>query len=114
MGTLSALLQSGVEAFPLVAKIGALCLAELRPKAGRIANKKRQWKLFWSIVETQLDTSAAQQALEGVAAIARRSRTCLMCFERDHEICHRLRVAQELERRFGFAIEHLKVEPGFG
>ena len=82
------------------------------PKEGRIANKQKKWDRFWSIVDAQLATPAARDALEQAGAIARAKTSCLLCFEADHRRCHRSRVADELERRFGFSIEHLELAPG--
>jgi uncharacterized protein (DUF488 family) len=80
------------------------------PKEGRIANQRREWSRFWSIVEAKLATPEAEAALVEAAKIARASPSCLLCFEADHRVCHRLRVAAELERRFGFSTRHLSVE----
>jgi uncharacterized protein (DUF488 family) len=80
------------------------------PKEGRIANQKREWARFWAIVEAKLATPEAEAALSEAAEIARASPSCLLCFEADHRVCHRLRVAAELERRFGFTVRHLGVE----
>lgn len=84
------------------------------PKEGRIANKRRDWERFWKIVEAQLATPEAEAAFDEAEVYARAQKSCLLCFEADHSICHRLRVAEELERRCGFAIEHLKVLGGGG
>lgn len=84
------------------------------PKEGRIANRQRDYKRFWSIVDAQLATPEAQDAFEHAAKLARAAPSCLLCFEADHSVCHRQRVAAELAKRYGFAIEHLHVEGGEG
>ena len=50
---------------------------------------------------------AAQVALERLAILAGERRTAILCFELDYRVCHRLVVAQELERCFGIGAEHL-------
>jgi len=77
------------------------------PKEGRIANKAREWPKFWNIVETQLARPEADLALQQAAAIAGAGLACLLCYEANHLICHRLTVAERLQNRFGFQIEHL-------
>lgn len=78
------------------------------PKEGRIAARRRDYARFWSIVEDRLRTPEAEFALQSVADIARAGRSALLCFEADPRLCHRLRVAQALEQRFGFTIAHLR------
>ncbi len=78
------------------------------PKEGRVANKQRDWPKFWSIVDRQLATPAAELDLLRAADIARGAPACLLCFEADHRICHRVRVGEILERRGGFAVHHLR------
>ena len=77
------------------------------PKEGRIANKQRDWERFWRIVERQMETPAAGLDLQRAGETARGSRSCLLCYEADHRICHRHRVAEELERRYGLTPHHL-------
>jgi uncharacterized protein (DUF488 family) len=80
------------------------------PPEGREANHKREWERFWRIVDDRLATAEAQHALEEVAVIASKTPTCLLCYEADHRICHRSRVAEILEARHGFEVRHLGVE----
>jgi uncharacterized protein (DUF488 family) len=83
------------------------------PKEGRVAARLRQKDLFWAIVERQLATPEAELDLERAAELARRVPSCLLCYEADHRVCHRLRVAELMQQRFGFTPVHLKVEPAF-
>lgn len=78
------------------------------PKDGRVANKQRDWPKFWQIVDRQLATPAAELDLLRAADIARDGPACLLCFEADHRICHRSRVATLLEGRDGFSTRHLR------
>lgn len=77
------------------------------PPEGREANKRRQWDKFWQIVDASLATLEAGIALEQAAELAVGRPSCLLCFEADPHICHRLRVAEILSARHGFAVRHL-------
>jgi uncharacterized protein (DUF488 family) len=77
------------------------------PPEGREANRKRQWEIFWRIVDDKLATAEAELALQEAAAIAADSPSCLLCYEAAPHICHRSRVADILAARDGFTIRHL-------
>lgn len=77
------------------------------PPEGREANKRKNWPLFWDIVDRRLATPEAQDALVQAGDIAAASRTCLLCYEADHRICHRTRVGELLTQRHGFGVMHL-------
>ena len=77
------------------------------PKEGRVANHAGDWPKFWDIVNTQLARPEADLAMQQAAAIAGAGPTCLLCYEANHLICHRLTVAEKLRDRFGFEIAHL-------
>jgi uncharacterized protein (DUF488 family) len=77
------------------------------PPEGREANHKRQWDRFWRIVDEKLATAEAELALAEAARIAADSPCCLLCYEADPHICHRLRVADILTARHGFVVRHL-------
>jgi uncharacterized protein (DUF488 family) len=72
------------------------------PKEGRVAARQRRYDAFWEIVEAKLATEEAEAAFADIAALARATPSCLLCYEADHRQCHRRRVAETLERRFGF------------
>jgi hypothetical protein len=96
------------------AGIGYLHLKALgTPPAGREANRRRQWPLFWDIVEQSLAKPAAREAMAEAAATARASRSCLLCYEADPCICHRRRVGEMLQASHGFALDHLRVAHRF-
>jgi uncharacterized protein (DUF488 family) len=76
------------------------------PKEGRVAAHEHDYATFWRIVERQLATAEAEAAIKEAAEIARATPSCLLCYEADHRHCHRLRVAEALEQRFGFAPTH--------
>jgi len=79
------------------------------PPEGREANRKHQWEKFWDIVDAKLATAEAQHALHEAGAIAAAGPSCLLCYEADPQICHRLRVADILAGRHGFTLHHLTV-----
>lgn len=79
------------------------------PPAGREANKRREWDRFWGIVDASLATLEAEAALADAAAAAARRTSCLLCYEADPCICHRLRVGEILAGRHGFCLQHLRV-----
>ena len=96
------------------AGIGYLHLRALgTPAAGREANRRRQWSLFWDIVEQSLARPEAQEALAEAGATAAASLSCLLCFEADPCVCHRRRVAELLHASHGFTIDHLRVAHRF-
>jgi uncharacterized protein (DUF488 family) len=78
------------------------------PPEGREANRKRQWEKFWRIVDDKLTTAEAEHALAEAGSIAAAGPSCLLCYEGDHRICHRGRVADILAVRHGFVIHHLE------
>ncbi len=77
------------------------------PAEGREANKRRQWDRFWQIVDASLATLDAGLALQQAAAMARDQPSCLLCYEADPCICHRLRVGEMLAAEHGFNVHHL-------
>ena len=79
------------------------------PAEGREANRKRQWDVFWRIVDERLATVEAELAFQEAASIAAKTPTCLLCYEADHRICHRSRVADILAARHGLEVRHLSI-----
>lgn len=79
------------------------------PPEGREANRRRQWPLFWRIVEAKLDTPEAELALQQAAELAAERPSALLCYEADPCICHRRRVGEILAARHGFTVTDLKV-----
>lgn len=77
------------------------------PPEGREAGRRREWARFWAIVEEKLASAEAELALLEAAEIAQGGGGCLLCYEADWRRCHRLRVAEILAERHGFAVRHL-------
>lgn len=70
------------------------------PKAGREAARGHDAALMRRIYcEAVLDTADGGLALDALAAMAEAAPTCLLCFERDPERCHRRVLAERLEAR---------------
>ncbi|MCJ2128800.1 DUF488 family protein [Methylobacterium sp. E-045] len=68
------------------------------PKAGREAARAHDAALMRRIYcEEVLDTADGGLALDALCELAARAPTCLLCFERDPERCHRRVLAERLE-----------------
>jgi len=81
------------------------------PKAGRDAARRGDFASFRRIFKKHLGYKATQVALDEAIRIASASKSCLLCFERDPENCHRLIVAETMAARRGFAVVHLGANP---
>jgi uncharacterized protein (DUF488 family) len=70
------------------------------PKSGRQAAHAGDAALMRRIYcEEVLDTADGGLALDALAEMAEAAPTCLLCFERDPERCHRRVLAERLEAR---------------
>jgi len=80
------------------------------PKEGRVAAREGDKARFWRIVEEKMATPQAVFDLARAADLARATPCCLLCYEADHRVCHRQRVAEALETQYGLApVNHLAV-----
>lgn len=77
------------------------------PKPGREAARAGDFDLFRSIYGAHIETGAAQESLRQLVDFVQDAPTCLLCFERDPETCHRTIVAQEVIEETGFEICNL-------
>src|SRR3954453_16305078 len=84
------------------------------PPEGREAGRRREWDMFWQIVEARLAGPEAELALHEAPAAAQQGPSCLLCYEADWHVCHRRRVAELLVERHGFAVHHLTVTDSAG
>ncbi len=93
--------------------IGYLHLRGLgTPKEGRLAARTGGRKSFVRIYEAQLSTPEACEDLDALAELVRSGQSlCLLCYERDPNHCHRMRVAELMAERTDVAIEHLFALP---
>lgn len=77
------------------------------PKTGRQAARADDAALMRRIYcEAVLDTAEGGTALDELDALARAAPTCLLCFERDPERCHRRVLTERLDAR-GFSVRDL-------
>ena len=81
------------------------------PKPGREAARRGDFQAFKCIYQAHLCGEDAQRALAEVIRIASRECACLLCFERDHAICHRTLIAEAVATRAAMTLQHLKVAP---
>jgi uncharacterized protein (DUF488 family) len=79
------------------------------PKNGRDAARSGKIKKFNIISSQVLDGADAKQAINTVIELAGDKRICLMCYERDPHVCHRLMVADQVEQLGGYRATHLGV-----
>ena len=79
------------------------------PKPGRDAARRGNFAKFRTIYAQHLKGADAQEGLRVAANAARETPSCLLCFERMYEHCHRSMVAAALAKIGGFAITHLSV-----
>lgn len=77
------------------------------PKPGREAARAGEYDLFRSIYGEHIETLAAQDALRQLVDFVQSAPTCLLCFERDPETCHRTIVAQAVSGETGFKVFNL-------
>lgn len=66
------------------------------PKEGREAARAGDYKKFVQIFSKHMKTSQAQSDLEIAIELVQDSQSCLLCFERKPEECHRTIVAETI------------------
>ena len=92
--------------------IGYLHLRGLgTPAEGRQAARSGDFAKLWRIYEAHVRTPGAQEELDELTAIVRKSRVCLLCYERDPAHCHRTRIAELVQIRTGVKVKHLIPAP---
>jgi uncharacterized protein (DUF488 family) len=82
------------------------------PKPGRDAARSGNFKKFESIFSAHMLTATAQADLKTAIEIARESKACLLCFERDCRHCHRTIVADHIIAKTGMKRQNLGVQHG--
>jgi uncharacterized protein (DUF488 family) len=79
------------------------------PKEGRLAARAGQYDVLQKIFAKQLKTPQAKEELDELSALVKKSGpVCLLCYERNHEHCHRRWIAEIIEERDGVRIENLE------
>jgi uncharacterized protein (DUF488 family) len=78
------------------------------PKEGRLAARSGKFDLLHKIYAKHLKTPQAREELDELAALVKKSGpVCLLCYERDHQHCHRQWIAEIIEDRDGIKVENL-------
>ena len=78
------------------------------PAEGREAARAGKLDTLWRIYAKHLKTPEAIEAMAELVSIVKSGQAvCLLCYERDHEHCHRRWIAEIIEERDGVKIENL-------
>ena len=77
------------------------------PKPGREAARKGRIAEMRTIFEDHLAEPSAQLELKAAEELAGSRKIALLCFEADHEGCHRSIVAERICGHIGCSVEHL-------
>lgn len=78
------------------------------PKPGRQAARAGHTADMHAIFDAHMAHDQPQLALAEATAHARARPACLLCFERDHQACHRALVAEMISATTGQPIHHLQ------
>lgn len=82
------------------------------PKDGRNAARAGNYALFQTIFGRHMKTEPALHDIHIAAELVRTRRACLMCFECNHEKCHRSIVADRLATITQLSVTPLTVQDG--
>ncbi|MGH6703494.1 MAG: DUF488 family protein [Bradyrhizobium sp.] len=78
------------------------------PKEGRLAARSGKYDALHRIYAKHLKTPQARQDLDELSALVNKAGpVCLLCYERDHQHCHRQWIAEIIEHREGVRVENL-------
>jgi uncharacterized protein (DUF488 family) len=78
------------------------------PKEGREAARGGDIARLQAIYEAHLKTPQAREEMDELASLVRSAGpVCLLCYERDHEHCHRRFIAEIIEDREGVGVTNL-------
>jgi uncharacterized protein (DUF488 family) len=78
------------------------------PKEGRLAARSGKYDALHRIYAKHLKTPQARQDLDELSALVNKAGpVCLLCYERDHQHCHRQWIAEIIEHREGVKVENL-------
>jgi uncharacterized protein (DUF488 family) len=83
------------------------------PREGRLAARAGNMIKFRKIFCEHIRSPEGKVALNFVANLAKNKKICLMCFERDHKLCHRNIVVEELLKIRSLQVSHIGVPKGF-
>jgi uncharacterized protein (DUF488 family) len=78
------------------------------PKDGREAARGGKFDALHKIYAAHLKTPQAREELDELSSLVQKSGpVCILCYERDHEHCHRRWIAEIIEDRDSIRIENL-------
>lgn len=78
------------------------------PKEGRLAARSGDMKALSKIYHAHLKTPEARAEMDELAGLVMKAGpVCILCYERDHNICHRKFIAEIIQEREGVKIEDL-------
>jgi uncharacterized protein (DUF488 family) len=78
------------------------------PKSGREAARSGKFELLHRIYAAHLKTVQAREELDELSSLVRKSGpVCILCYERDHQHCHRQWIAEIIGDRDGVKVENL-------
>jgi uncharacterized protein (DUF488 family) len=78
------------------------------PKEGRLAARSGNYDVLEKVFAKQLKTSEAKENLDELSELVKKAGpVCLLCYERNHEHCHRRWIAEIIEERDGVKVENL-------
>jgi uncharacterized protein (DUF488 family) len=78
------------------------------PKTGREAARGGNFDQLHRIYAAHLKTSQARQELDELSSLVKKSGPiCILCYERDHQHCHRQWIAEIIRDRDGVKVENL-------
>jgi len=78
------------------------------PKEGRLAARSGDMKSLERIYAKHLKTPQAKEELDELSALVMKAGpVCILCYERDHQHCHRKWIAEIIHDRDGAAIDNL-------
>jgi uncharacterized protein (DUF488 family) len=78
------------------------------PKDGRLAARNGDMKALSKIYHAHLKTPQARGEMDELAALVMKAGpVCILCYERDHNVCHRKFIAEIIEDREGVKVEDL-------
>jgi len=80
------------------------------PKPGRDAARKGDAATMHRIYAAHIATPEADAELARAVAMTGETPCCLLCFERDHSMCHRDLLAGMIRKRTGARVRHLIAE----
>ena len=78
------------------------------PKEGRLAARRGDMKALERIYAKHLKTPQAREELDELSALVMKAGpVCILCYERDHQHCHRKWIAEIIHDRDGALIDNL-------